>query len=76
MLNRYTLTLALALALTLTLTRHLMLNRYTLLSRIFGLHRVQMRSGRRVFFVVMGGLGLGVGVGLGLLRCHGCRPRQ
>ena len=33
---------------------HLMLNRYTLLSRIFGLHRVQMRSGRRVFFVVMG----------------------
>ena len=59
-----------------------MLNRYTLLSRIFGLHRVQMRSGRRVFFVVMGamelglGLGLGVGVGLGLLRCHGCRPRQ
>jgi len=33
---------------------HLMQNRYTLLSRIFGLHRVQMRSGRRVFFVVMG----------------------
>ena len=31
-----------------------MQNRYTLLSRIFGLHRVQMRSGRRVFFVVMG----------------------
>lgn len=34
--------------------QHLMQNRYTLLSRIFGLHRVQMRSGRRVFFVVMG----------------------
>ena len=34
--------------------QHLMQNRYTLLSRIFGLHRVQMRSGKRVFFVVMG----------------------
>ena len=34
--------------------RHLMDNRFTLLCRFFGLHRVSSRSGKRVYFVVMG----------------------
>ena len=34
--------------------QHLMAHRFTLLCRFFGLHRVQHRSGRVVYFVVMG----------------------
>jgi 1-phosphatidylinositol-4-phosphate 5-kinase len=34
--------------------QHLMTHRFTLLCRFFGLHRVQHRSGRMVYFVVMG----------------------
>mgnify|MGYP002054485554 CR=1 FL=1 len=34
--------------------QHLMSHRFTLLCRFFGLHRVQQRSGKVVYFVVMG----------------------
>ena len=34
--------------------QHLMDNRFTLLCRFFGLHRVTPRSGKHVYFVVMG----------------------
>lgn len=34
--------------------QHLMAHRFTLLCRFFGLHRVQHRSGKMVYFVVMG----------------------
>ncbi|EOD33866.1 hypothetical protein EMIHUDRAFT_455689 [Emiliania huxleyi CCMP1516] len=36
--------------------QHLMSHRFTLLCRFFGLHRVQQRSGKVVYFVVMGNI--------------------